>query len=230
MESTLYPVSPLSRRYAATSLSREDLIVSDDTQAIAASSSSPFDGSAAKMWYSFQSRSSALTRTHSAAPRIKVFAAQSLPTVIWILKDPGIHMDEGEGKIPYSVLTEIADDLFLECEDDAALLARALDGLEADIRNDLLISDLLNAYQVFHYFFRVEPGVLEMERLMLQPASALVKGVLLDEFEDIRVVFRVEDHGSQILVSDEEDVLVRYSGRDAYERAVQYIRENLWKR
>ncbi|MCC7567629.1 MAG: hypothetical protein KO173_05475 [Methanoregulaceae archaeon] len=139
-------------------------------------------------------------------------------------------MDEGEGKIPYSVLTEIADDLFLECEDDVALLARALDGLEADIRNDLLISDLLNAYQVFHYFFRVEPGVLEMERLMLQPASALVKGVLLDEFEDIRVVFRVEDHGSQILVSDEEDVLVRYSGRDAYERAVQYIRENLWKR
>ena len=76
----------------------------------------------------------------------------------------------------------------------------------------------------------MEPGVLEMERLMLQPASALVKGVLLDEFEDIRVVFRVEDHGSQILVSDEEDVLVRYSGRDAYERAVQYIRENLWKR
>jgi len=139
-------------------------------------------------------------------------------------------MDEGDGKIPYAVLGEIADDLFLECEDDEALLARALEGLDADIRADLLISDLLNAYQVFYYFFRVEPGVLEMERLMLQPASALERGVFLDGFEGIRVVFLVEDHTPQILVSDEEDVLVRYSGKDAYRRAIQYIRENLWKR
>lgn len=137
-------------------------------------------------------------------------------------------MDEGNGKIPYAVLGEIADDLFLECEDDEALLARALDSLDADIRTDLLISDLLNAYQVFYYFFRVVPGDLEKERLVLQPASALARGVLLDEFEGIRVVFLVEGYRPHILVNEEgEEVLVRYSGRDAYKRAVQYIRENL---
>ncbi|KQC10826.1 MAG: hypothetical protein APR55_08650 [Methanolinea sp. SDB] len=137
-------------------------------------------------------------------------------------------MDEGNGTIPYAVLGEIADDLFLECEDDEALLARALDSLDADIRTDLLISDLLNAYQVFYYFFRVLPGDLEKERLMLQPASALARGVLLDEFEGIRVVFLVEGHRPHILVTEEgEEVLVRYSGIDAYKRAIQYIRENL---
>lgn len=136
-------------------------------------------------------------------------------------------MDKGNEEIPYTVLGEIAERLFEECEEDERLLAVALERLDEEIREELLVSDFLNAYQVFYYFFRVVPGELEKDRLILQPASALVEGVLIDDIEYLEVIFRMEDHRPAISISDGEDVLVNYRGKDAYQRAVRFINENL---
>ena len=51
------------------------------------------------------------------------------------------------------------------------------------VRNELLVSDLLNAWQVFYYFFRTVPDELVRERLELEPASSLVLGVAIDEID-----------------------------------------------
>jgi len=136
-------------------------------------------------------------------------------------------MEKGNDEIPYEVLGEIAERLFEECEEDEAVLARALDRLDAEIRDELLVSDLLNAYQVFYYFFNVVPGELEKERLLLQPASALVEGVLVDEIDFFRILFRIEDRRPVISVTDREEVLVHYRQKDAYQRAIRFVDENL---
>ena len=47
------------------------------------------------------------------------------------------------------------------------------DALDPALRNELLVSDLLNAYQAFYYFFRILPDDLVCERLELEPASSL---------------------------------------------------------
>ena len=136
-------------------------------------------------------------------------------------------MDSGNEKIPYTVLGEIAERLFEECEEDELLLAGALDRLDEEIREELLVSDFLNAYQTFYYFFRVVPGELGKDRLILQPASALIEGVLIDDIGFLRVTFRIEDHEPVISISDEEEILVNYGGKDAYEKALRFIDENL---
>jgi hypothetical protein len=136
-------------------------------------------------------------------------------------------MDKGNEEIHYTFLGEIAERLFEECEEDERLLAVALEKLDEEIREELLVSDFLNAYQVFYYFFRVVPGELEKDRLILQPASALVEGVLIDDTGFLEVIFRIEDHRPVISISDGEDVLVNYRGNDAYQRAVRFIDENL---
>ncbi|MDD1720240.1 MAG: hypothetical protein LUQ25_09290, partial [Methanoregulaceae archaeon] len=88
--------------------------------------------------------------------------------------------------------------------------------------------DLLNAYQVFYYYFREEPEDLERELLMLQPASVLTPGIILREIDYLTMVFRVEGDGPVITITGEdEDVLVNYRGKDAYRRGVQFIDENL---
>jgi len=58
---------------------------------------------------------------------------------------------------PYHELVAIADRLLDECGEDAGLLAEKLDGLVPEMREELLVSDLFNAYQVFYYFFREIP-------------------------------------------------------------------------
>lgn len=136
-------------------------------------------------------------------------------------------MDKGNEEIPYTVLGEIAERLFEECEEDERLLAVALERLDEEIRDELFVSDFLNAYQVFYYFFRVVPGELEKDRLILQPASALVEGVLIDDIEYLEVIFLIEDHRPVISISDGEEVLVNYRGKDAYQKAVRFIDENL---
>ena len=81
--------------------------------------------------------------------------------------------------VSFSELARITDQILEKAEDDPEILARELDGLAPGIKNELLTSDLLNAYQVFFYFFREDPGDLEQDRLTLQPASALMTGVMM---------------------------------------------------
>ncbi|HQD24545.1 MAG TPA: hypothetical protein PLU40_05920, partial [Methanoculleus sp.] len=66
--------------------------------------------------------------------------------------------------VDYTELAELADTLFEASDDDDELLAEMLDTLDAETLNALISSDLLNAYQVFYYFFRETPDDLARER------------------------------------------------------------------
>jgi hypothetical protein len=132
----------------------------------------------------------------------------------------GVTDDE---PLPYSELIRVADRILEGGEDDPAALAVSLDQLDPVIREELLTSDLLNAFQVFFYFFREWPGDLETDRLILQPASALSTGVVVTGREFYEVIFRVEKGSPVILVSDGDSVLAGFREKDAYRKALRFI-------
>jgi hypothetical protein len=127
----------------------------------------------------------------------------------------------------YRELANLADSLFKASGDDEEHLATGLDTISPDIRDELFMSDLLNAYQVFYYFFREFPGALEKERMILTPASLLVHGVVILEVDYLRVIFRMDAGEPLIIVRDDERVLANYRGKTAYRNAVQFIDESL---
>ena len=129
--------------------------------------------------------------------------------------------------LPYRELAEFADPLFARSGDDEERLAGELDNIDPDVRRDLLTSDILNAYQVFFYFFREEPEELEKELMILQPASALAGGILLRQVDFLEMHFRVDGDDPVITVTDSGMVLVNYRGRDAYRRGTEFIDGNL---
>ncbi len=129
--------------------------------------------------------------------------------------------DEGDD------LAEIADHLFEESGDDEEALAVLLDRLDAPLVLQLITSDYLNAYQTFYYFFRVNPGELEKDRLILEPASSLLTGVLFQEIDLVDFIFFVHDGTPRIVLTDGESVLAEYSGPASYKEALMYFREYL---
>ena len=132
-------------------------------------------------------------------------------------------MNPDGSTVPYHTLVDLADQLFEECEDDVICLSRKIDALDPDLRNELLVSDLMNAYQVFYYFFRTMPDELVGERLELEPASSLDRGVKIDEIELLDLVFSVKSHEPVIIVSDGEKPLVTFKGKTAYADGLKYI-------
>jgi len=132
-------------------------------------------------------------------------------------------MDPDGTPVPYHDLVAVADHLFEECEDDVKCLSYMIDALDSALRNELLVSDLLNAYQVFYYFFRILPDELVYERLELEPASLLTSGVKIDEVELLDLIFSVKNHEPVIMVSDGEHSLVTYKGKTAYADGLKYI-------
>jgi hypothetical protein len=124
---------------------------------------------------------------------------------------------------PYSQLVAIADRLFEKCEEDVSCLASRIDALDTDIRNELLVSDLLNSFQVFYYYFRTVPDELICERLELEPASSLIQGVKIDEIELLELIFRVKNHEPIIIVSDGEKDIFTFSGTHAFAGGLKYI-------
>lgn len=136
-------------------------------------------------------------------------------------------MPEEENVLSYRDMAEIADDLLEKADEDETRLAKELTLLPDPLRRDLLVSDFFNAYQVYYYYFRESPGDLERERLILQPASALVQGVMMAELEFLEIMFRVEDDQPVVSVGDGDRILVNYRGKDAYQRALRFIDESL---
>jgi hypothetical protein len=132
-------------------------------------------------------------------------------------------MNPDGSKVPYHTLVDLADHLFEACEDDVRCLSQKIDALDPDLRNELLVSDLMNAYQVFYYFFRTLPDELVGERLELEPASSLVRGVKIDEIELLDLVFSVKGHEPIIIVSDGEHPLMTFKGKTAYAEGLKYI-------
>jgi hypothetical protein len=132
-------------------------------------------------------------------------------------------MSSDGSSIPYDMLASVADRLFLECEDDVQCLSRIIEKLDPATRNELLVSDLLNAYQVFYYYFRTCPDELVCERLELEPASSLIRGVKIDEIELLDLIFLVKNHEPVIIVSDGESALFTFFGKTAYSQGLKYI-------
>jgi hypothetical protein len=132
-------------------------------------------------------------------------------------------MNPADASVPYRNLVALADHLFEQCEDDVTCLSPMLDALDSTTRNELLASDLLNAFQVFYYFFRTIPDDLVQERLELEPASSLIKGVKIDEIDLVDLIFSVKNHEPVIIVSDGETPVRTFKGKTAYAEGVKYI-------
>jgi hypothetical protein len=132
-------------------------------------------------------------------------------------------MNPADAPVPYRNLVALADHLFEECEDDVTCLSPMLDALDSTTRNELLDSDLLNAYQVFFYFFRMIPDDLVQERLELEPASSLIKGVKIDEIDLLDLRFSVKNHEPVIIISDGETPIRTFKGKTAYAEGLKYM-------
>ena len=124
-------------------------------------------------------------------------------------------------------LVRIADCLLDESGEDEDALMRRLETLPGPVRSELLVSDLLNAWQVFYYFFRTVPDELVRERLELEPASSLVDGVAIDEIELLTRVFLVKNSMPVIIVTDGKDPLKTFSGASAVADSQTYIGSTL---
>jgi hypothetical protein len=139
----------------------------------------------------------------------------------------GGHVVAGRDMSTYAELADLAEELFEASGDDDERLAERLDALDAETREALLASDLLNAYQAFYYYFRETPDELTMERMQLHAASDLARGVIIDEFDIYEVVFGVKDAKPVLILTDGENALARFEGEGAYAEMARYLDEAL---
>jgi len=123
----------------------------------------------------------------------------------------------------YYELAELTDRIFAISDGNNDKLVELLDTLDENLKNELLSSDFLNAEQVFHYFFRTIPGKLAEERMILQPASALKTGLMIEEHDLLEIVFSIRRETGVLIVTDGERELATFSGSSAYQDAVNYI-------
>jgi len=133
-------------------------------------------------------------------------------------------MTEKGATVPYSQLVAIANKLLEEADDDIFHLALSMDALEQPVRDELLVSDLLNAYQVFYYFFHIEPDILIQERLDLEPASSLINGLLIEETDLLEMFFEIRNIIPVIVISDGDKVVATFSGKSAYEQGRIFLK------
>lgn len=123
----------------------------------------------------------------------------------------------------YSSLASLVDRLLEDCEDDAECLALRLGSLEPEIRDELVVSDLLNAWQVFFFFFRTAGSDLLRELLELEPASALTQGIKILENDFLEMFFVVREAKPVIAISDGEKVVASFSGRAAFGQGCEFL-------
>ncbi|MFA4876592.1 MAG: hypothetical protein WC586_04200 [Methanoregula sp.] len=132
-------------------------------------------------------------------------------------------MSNNPSKIPYKTLVAAVDKILEACDEDTACLCRRLDLLPEEMKSEILVSDLLNASQVFFFFFRIRPGELGRERMELEPASSLVHGLKIEECELVELWFLVRENTPVMVVSDGEQALATFTGKNAYADGMQYI-------
>jgi hypothetical protein len=137
-------------------------------------------------------------------------------------------MGEVSQMTDYIELAELADRILEISGDDVQVLAKELGRLDPQTRGELFTSDLLNACQVFYYSFQQSPTELGKERLILSPASALRKGVLVDEFDACETIFTLTDCTPAITVSDGDEHSVTFEGPAAYRSAIRYISDEFF--
>ncbi|NYT05940.1 MAG: hypothetical protein GKC04_06170 [Methanomicrobiales archaeon] len=125
----------------------------------------------------------------------------------------------------YIELAELADRIFAIAEDDLERFAGVIADIDPSIRDELLHSDFLNALQVFYVAFGEVPTELAEERLLLEPATAVANGILLEDRDLLELYFAEIDGVPSVLVTDGEAVRASFTGRGAYGRAVSYSEE-----
>ena len=122
-------------------------------------------------------------------------------------------------------LAELADRILAIAGENEKTLAEVLDSLDPEARQELLRSDLLNALQSFYYHFRELPTLLGQERLDLQPAVAALDGIPFEEEKGTELVFRLEQAGPVIEVTELGELLAKFEGSSAYRGARRYLGE-----
>jgi len=127
---------------------------------------------------------------------------------------------------PYHELVAAADQILDECDDDVALLSEKLDQLPDQVRDELLVSDMLNAFQVFYYFLRKHPvNCKQNVSFCRRDRPFLMAYSLTIELFDL--IFAIIDHQPVIVVSDGEHALGTFLGPDAYRDGLMYIESTL---
>jgi hypothetical protein len=132
-------------------------------------------------------------------------------------------MNTAGSTMPYRELVAVADAILNDCDDDVTCIVKKLGMLEPEVRNELFTCDLLNAYQVFVYFFRAEPDMMVKERLELEPASSLRTGLKIDEVDLLEMIFLLRESKPLIIIHDGEKAVATFSGNRAYIDGKQYL-------
>lgn len=127
------------------------------------------------------------------------------------------------GSIPYTELAQIVEKILDDCDEDVVCTRMRLSGLNPEILDAVITSDLLNAWQVFYYYFQQDPGEDAREILMFTPASELESGVNIGEYRQCSMAFQIKNSRPWIIVSDDIQELIRYSGNKAYTDAIRFI-------
>lgn len=138
-------------------------------------------------------------------------------------------MSEADPVRPYHELVALVDGILDACEDDVPCIVNRLAELDDGTLAELFTSDLLNAYQVFYFMFRADPGDLARERLELSSASFLREGLLLDETDLLEMYFGIRDGTALIAISDGDKVVAAFSGTGAYAAGCEFLRNPEWQ-
>lgn len=125
--------------------------------------------------------------------------------------------------IPFAEQSKIVDEILTDCDEDVACIRMRLRGLAPEIREAILISDLLNAWQVFYYYYQEYPGEDAVEILNFNPASSLPEGLSIGEHGQCYLRFSVKNDEPEIIVSDDIQDLGRFRGTRGYRDAVRFI-------
>ncbi|MDD4127352.1 MAG: hypothetical protein PHV39_06665 [Methanomicrobium sp.] len=124
----------------------------------------------------------------------------------------------------YYELAKLADQILGIADEDMEKLSEIIEDLEPKVRDELIDSDFFNAYQIFYYYFRVEPEEIVKDRLMLEPATSVKTGIHIDDYDILEMYFALKENKPEIILSDGDVEIKRFSGGKAYTDAVNFVK------
>ena len=125
----------------------------------------------------------------------------------------------------FAELSDLMEKIFTRCNDDPVCIAKELEIIEPDIRREILGSDLLNAWQVFWYYFRAFPGDEAVEFLTFHSAGELNQGVPMGDIDIYTLVFQVTDGDPEIVIADDIQELARFRGASSWDECRAFMNE-----
>jgi hypothetical protein len=125
-------------------------------------------------------------------------------------------METAAPRPSFSQLVELVDRMLDDCDEDTECLALRLGHLEPEVRSELFVSDLLNAWQVFYFCFRTEPDLLTRERMELEPASSLSNGLKIEATDLLEMYFAIREAVPIIVIHDGDKIVATFTGKSAY--------------